>query len=167
MKVSIISDIADELVGQEPLPVGQIQHLELLVEVVAQVVPLDGNPLEGLGLGEITRARSAHLEPVQEDLFPVRLFLLLGLCALFLFIARLTQLHLVLGLDQLEERVDQQFLLEVLLQIEERHVQQIHRLVQAWIHPQFLAERHRLLEGELHAAAPRRSRSRAVSVGPK
>ncbi len=83
--------------------------------------------------------------------------------------------QLLVFLDELEEGVLRQLLLQVLLQLEERHVQHVHRLVEAWIGPELLPEPRRGVETGAHAqaagpaprSARKRSRSRAVSVGPK
>src|SRR5205814_1831413 len=75
-------------------------------------------------------------------------------------------LRFFLGLDELQERVAEQLLFEMLLQVEQRHVEQVHRLEQPRIDPQVLAQADVLVQAGLHAACPRRSRSRAGGLVP-
>src|SRR5690606_19041871 len=79
--------------------------------------------------------------------------------------------------DEVEERVDEELLLQVLLEVEQGHVEHVHRLVEARVDLQLLAHADRLLQAGLHVApatvaragrsASKRARSRAVRVGPK
>ena len=110
----------------------------------------------------------AHVEAVEQDLFPVDLLLLLGLLLFLLGVRRLLGAGLLfLGLHQLQERIDQQLLFQVLLEIHHGHVQHVHRLVQAWIDPQLLPQSGVLSETLLHAVLSIRALSRAVRVGPR
>ena len=131
-------------------------------------------------------ALTARLETVEQHRFPVDVivagFLWLGfdsrlrlgqILRLRDFVGVRRLVVFVLGFDELEERIGEEFLLEVLLEVEQGHVQQIHRLIQARIDLELLSESGTLLETWPHdvttssSASAKRARSRAVSVGPK
>src|SRR6476660_4780008 len=143
--------------------------------MVAEITRCDGDGLEVFALLVLLAAAAGGVEAVEQNLFPVYLAgaVVLGLGLRLLLLGFLLLLFLFLRLDEIEERIVEQLLLEMLLEVEERHVQQVHRLVQAWIDLQLLTELGRLIESRLQEAAtssfPRenRSRSRAVSVGPR
>src|SRR4026207_171782 len=141
--------------------------------MIAQVARGDGHWLEVFLLLVLLAASAGGVKAVEQDLFPI------DFVAALLFLRGLTVLALGLlffflfFLDEIEERIVEQLLLQVLLRIEERHVQEIHRLVKAWIDLELLPELCGLGDAGLHGAAPatdrweKRSRSRAVSVGPR
>src|SRR5437868_9768392 len=119
---------------------------------------------------------ASGVETVEQNLFPINfagtLVLCLGL-GLLLDLGLLLLFFLFFRLYQIQEGIVEELLLEVLLQIEQRHVEQVHRLVQARIDLELLPELSGLIKPRLHATAPsgfsreKRSRSRAVSVGPR
>ena len=165
---AVVLDVAEELLAEQHLARGEVQHLQLLAQVVDQVAGLDRH---GLGVLQllVLLPGAAHVEAVEEDLLPVDL-LFLGGRLLFLLLVLFpvcAVLLLLLRLQQLEERIDQQLLLQVLLQVHHRHVQHVHRLVEAWIDAQLLPHALVLRESGFHATFSNRARSRAVSVGPR
>src|SRR2546428_7383667 len=119
------------------------------------------------GFAQIPGGGALIAAGVEQDFLPIGLVVLFGFLLVLLGLLRQRDFGLLLRLDQLEERITEQFLLQVLLQVEQRHVQQIHRLIQARIDPQLLRQRRVLLQAGLHAAWVRRARSRAVRVGPR
>ncbi len=168
-EVAVVADVAEELLGQQPLAVGQVEQLQLL----AQVARSRSGAWTDTGSAN-SRSSVAPVPPVavveagEEDVLPVGLLAVGGLRAPRVLLGqRRRRLLLFLGLEQLEERIRHQLLLQVLLQVEQRHVQQVHRLVEAWIDPQVLPQDGVLAEAGLHAAGERRERRRAVRVGPR
>ncbi len=166
-QIAVLRDVAQELVAKQPLPWCEVQHLDLILQMVGEVLGLDRHRLDIFPrFAEVTGPGERISTVVEQDVFPVgfvvSLLLLFGLdlvgrgCLLFL-----------LGFEQLEEGVAQQLLLEVLLQVEQGHVQQVHRLIEARIDAQVLPQRRVLVQARFHAACPRRARRRAVSVGPR
>ncbi len=142
----------------------QLEHLQLVPQVIGEVAGLDRDRLDIFHRLELL-ARAADIEAVEEDLLPVDFVVLLGL--LVLLFGGLFRHLLVLRLLQLEERVVEQLLLEVLLEVEHRHVEHVHRLVQARIDAEFLAKPGLLMHAGLHAGCPSAPRRRAVMVGPR
>ena len=116
------------------------------------------------------------MRAIQQNLFPIDLAgaLVLGFCLRLLFdLCLLLVFFLLLGLDQIEERIVEQLLLQMLLQVEQGHVEKVHRLVKARIDLQLLPELGRLIKAGLQDASSSSlvreslSRSRAASVGPR
>ena len=132
--------------------------------MIGQIPDLDRGRLVILPL-LVLGAGAAGAETVEEDVFPIDFFPVFRF-RLLLFLLSYVRLIFV-GLLQFEEGVDEQLFLKVLLQLQQGHIEEIHRLIQARIHPQFLLEHRALLHRDLHAAVPKRSRSRLVRVGPK
>ena len=169
-EIAVVGHVADELLGEQVLARRQLQHAELLAQMVGEIARLDGDGL-GVLLHLELLARAADVEPVEEDLLPVHLlfFLLLLLLLLLVLGGFLLRGLLVLRLEQLEERIRQQLLLQVLLEVHHGHVQHVHGLVEPRIDPQLLAQARLLGKtgSEAHAAGSRRARRRDVSVGPR
>jgi hypothetical protein len=147
-QVPFVRDVADDLLAQEELALGEALQGELFLEVVAQVLGVHGHRLVVLPL-LVLLAAAAGLEAVEEDLLPVDLVVFL-LAVLFL---RLLHALLDVAFHEVEEGVVEQLLLEVLLEVEERHVQEIHRLVEARVDLHLLLERRSLIETGLHTAS--------------
>ena len=104
-EVAVFLDVADELLRQEHLARRQVEHLQLLAEVVVEPVALDGDRLDVFLLLVFLPGPTGHIETVEEDLLPVGLVLLGLLLLLFLLgLLGLLDRLLLLGLDQLEER---------------------------------------------------------------
>ena len=175
LQVPVFADVAEELLDEELLARGEHEHLRLLAEIVDQVFALDRHRLDIFARVAVGAAWHAMLGAiVEEDALPVGLVLgLRFLLGLVLLLFRRGRLDFFLRLDELEERIAQELLFQMLLQVEQRHVEQIHRLIQARIDLELLPELRRLVETRLHEAATsplsreKRSRSRAVSVGPR
>ncbi len=167
-EVPLVADVAEEFLAQELLPGVELQHPELLAQVVDEVGRLDANRLE-VFLLLVLLARAAGVESVEEDLLPVDLLLLLLLFLLLflLLLGGLLALVLFLGLQQLQEGIGEQLLLQVLLEVHHGHVQHVHGLVEPRIDPELLAEPDLLGEAGPHEASSIRCRSRAVMVGPR
>ncbi len=167
-EVPLVADVAEEFLAQELLPGVELQHPELLAQVVDEVGRLDADRLE-VFLLLVLLARAAGVESVEEDLLPVDLLLLFLLFLLFflLLLGGLLALVLFLGLQQLQERIGEQLLFEVLLEVHHGHVQHVHGLVEPRIDPELLAEPDLLGEAGPHEASSIRWRSRAVIVGPR
>ena len=175
-QISVLVDVADELLGEEHLPRVEIEQRDLVAQVVAEIARGDGDRLVVLLL-LVLLSSAAGVEAIEQDLLPVDLVVrrLLFLRCLRLLGFRSLLFVLFLGLDHLEERIVQQLLLEVLLEVEQRHVQQIHRLVQARIDLQLLPELRALIEPGLHwlgsptireaSAQPRRERGAEIDLG--
>ena len=164
----VVLDVAEELLAEQHLARRQVEHLELLAEVVHQVAGLDRDRLGVLQL-LVLLARAADVEAVEEDFLPVHLFFLGGRL-LFLFLVLFAVRALLLFLfrfEEFEEGIDQQLLLQVLLQVHHRHVEHVHRLVEARIDAEFLPLAEVLRESCLHATFSNRALSLAVRVGPR
>ena len=138
--------------------------MKLLAEVVDQVLGLDRDRLGVLQLLVLLPC-AADLEAVEQDFLPVHLLLFFLLLLLLLRVLLLRRL--VLGLEELEERVGEELLLEMLLEIHHGHVQHVHRLVEPRIDTELLPKAGVLRQPCSHATASRRARRRAVRVGPR
>ena len=138
-QIAVLVDVAKELLAQQLLAGGQVQELELFPEVVDQVVLFDADRFQVFLLLELLLG-AADIESVEEDLLPIDfVFLVLGFL-LLLGRRLLLLLLLFFRLQQLEERIDEQLLLQVLLQVHHRHVQHVHGLIEPWIDPELLAK---------------------------
>ncbi len=144
--------------------------------MVAEIAGRDSDWLEVFALLVLLATAARGVETVEKDLLPVDLSSPLIFCLglwLFLDLCFLLFLFVLFGLDEVEEWIVEELLFEVLLEVQQRHVEEIHRLVQAWIDLELLTELGRLVEARFHDAVTsslsraNRSRSRAVSVGPR
>ena len=178
-EVAVLVDVADELLGELVLALIEIEELDLVAEVIAEIATVDGDGLEVFLLLVLLGA-TARVEAVEENLLPVDLVSGLFLRLLFFGLpflgGALLAVFVFILLVHLEERVVEELLLEVLLEIEERHVEEIHRLVEAGIDLDLLLHLGVLRHARSHAAPPllgratpsaKRARSRAASVGPR
>src|SRR6266516_6252134 len=168
LEIAVFPDVAEELLVEKVLARRQVEHLDLLAQVVVEVFGLDRDRLDVLGrFAQVAHAGRRRVGAVvEQDLLPIRL-VVSGLLLLRLDLLDGGRFLLPLGLDELEERVAEQLLLQVLLQVQERHVQQVHGLIEPRVDPQLLFQDLVLVQSRFHAAGERRARSRAVSVGPK
>src|SRR5437868_2292781 len=174
-EIAVVVNVAYELVREQRFPRSQLEKADLVAKVVAQVARRDGDRLEVFPLLVLLATAAGGVEAIEKDFLPIDLpcALVFGLGLWLLDLGLLVLLFFFLCLDEIEERIVEELLFQVLLEVEQRHVEQIHRLIQARIDLELLPELRRLVETRLHEAATsplsreKRSRSRAVSVGPR
>ena len=138
-EVAVVVDVAHELLGEQLLPGTEVEHLELVLQVVGEGRGLDG---DGLGVLQllVLLTGAAHVEAVEKDLLPVDLVVLLLLFLLLLGVG-LLRILVLLRLEQLEEGIGEELLLQVLLEVHHGHVEHVHGLIEPRVDPQLLAHR--------------------------
>ncbi len=132
-EVAVVVDVADEFLGEEALAVAEFEHLHLVAEVVAQVAALDRHRLGLLAIlvplhalppptsNPLSRISSQSISSFSAFSTASSLSASFG-SRLRLLAFRLGLRLVVVGLDEVEERIREQFLLQVLLEVEQRHV---------------------------------------------
>gem|GEM_PF-5254537 len=121
--------------------------VELLEQVITEVRCLHRGRIVALRLF-VLGAAPAGVKPVQQDLFPVDLVLVLLLTSL------LVDAHIFLdvGFAHLQEGILRELLLQMGLEIQEGHVEQLHRLIEARVDLHLLSEFRALIEPVAEAA---------------